>query len=607
MPRSRPFFTRAALVTLVIVLGSALLLTSRAPLHVQEQGGRATATPLPLYALPDARTKRGYSSSSLALAPDAITLVAANAFSNSVTVLVPAQSRVIAEIPVGRDPRGVAITPDGRLALAANRADGSVSVIDLRERSVIATIPVGVWPYAVVTGSNAAAYVSLQGSGEIAELDLVDFSVRRRFSVPDAPSGLALWGDYLYVTHFWTGEISLVYLPRGEVIDHMGTGGTNSLSQAMVLDITRGIAYLPQTLKNPLDRALTYDSLAMPVVNIVNLRDLGTFVRQRIAIDQIDRPVNMPFDAALDRFQQRLYVVSAGSDSLSVIDLNDGSLRQHVRVGANPRGVLLNQDASLLFVHNFFDATITTIQTSNLRVLDVLPISTVNIPGDLLIGARLFYSAPDPRVSREEWLSCATCHFDGMSDGRVWSSFSEHPRNTPVLFGLGETAPYRWSGDWDEVADIELRIRGLMGGTGLITDLTLPHPAQGPLHTGLSADLDALVSYLLSLNGPISPDAERLDPALIARGEQVFSDQECAACHAPPTFTGNQSIDLGDGQILDTPQLRWLWLSAPYFHDGRAATLHDVFALPGPHQLIGDVPQADIDALTAYLLTLPQS
>ncbi len=607
MPRSRPLSRHAALVTLVIVLASALLLISRVPQHAQAQGGRATSTPLPLYALPDARTNRAYSSGSLALAPDAITLVAANAFSNSVTVLVPTQNRVVAEIPVGRDPRGIAITPDGRLALAANRAEGSVSVIDLRARTVIATIEVGVWPYGVVSGDNAVAYVSLQGSGEIAELDLVNFSVRRRFTVPDVPSGLALWGDYLYVTHFWTGEISLVYLPRGQVIDRVNTGGSNGLSQAIVLDITRGIAYLPQTLSNPLSPALTYDSAVLPVVNIVNLRDLRTFTRQRIAIDQVDQAISMPFDAALDRFQQRLYVVNAGSDSLSVINLNDGRLRQHLPVGANPRGVLLNQDASLLFVHNFYDATITSIQTSSLRVVDVQPISTISIPGDLLIGGQLFYSATDPRVSREGWLSCAACHFDGMSDGRVWRTFSEQPRNTPTLFGLGQTAPYRWSGDWDELADIELRIRGFLGGAGLIADLSVPHPALGPLHTGLSADLDALTSYLLSLGGPISPYAERLDAALIGRGEQVFADQNCASCHAPPAFTSNQPIDVGGGMLIDTPQLRWLWLSAPYFHDGRAATLHDVFALPGLHELVGRVPREDIDALIAYLLSLPQS
>ncbi len=57
------------------------------------------------------------------------------------------------------------------------------------------------------------------------------------------------------------------------------------------------------------------------------------------------------------------------------------------------------------------------------------------------------------------------------------------------------------------------------------------------------------------------------------------------------------------GIAYDTPSLRYLWLSAPYFHDGSAATLRDVFAQPGTHQL--SIEQSDMDALIAYLMTWP--
>jgi cytochrome c peroxidase len=46
-------------------------------------------------------------------------------------------------------------------------------------------------------------------------------------------------------------------------------------------------------------------------------------------------------------------------------------------------------------------------------------------------------------------------------------------------------------------------------------------------------------------------------------------------------------------------------LSAPYLHDGSAATLRQMFELPGKHQLLYTVPPGDIDALVAYLLSLP--
>ncbi|MBE0691143.1 MAG: beta-propeller fold lactonase family protein [Anaerolineae bacterium] len=602
------YATLLTALTLLLIVGAALF-GNNTTLPAQAQSARATPTPLPLFALPEARSHRDYYSGSIALAPDNLTMVAANALSDSITILVPSQSRVIDEVSVGRDPRSVAITLDGTRVLVANRGDGTVSIVDIHAASVLATIPVGVWPYGVVTSSDTVAYVSLQGSGEIAEIDLIAGRVTRRFPVPDMPSGMALWGDFLYVTHFWTGEISLVYLPTGALIAREGMGGTNSISQGLALDITRGIAYLPQTLHNPDNPALTYDGAAMPVINLLELRDLQVDRRARLALDQIDRPVNMPFAVALDRFAQRLYVVNAGSDSLSVIELATGRLRAHVQVGTSPRGVLLSRDNTLLFVHNVFDGTLTTIQTSNLRVNDVLPISTVTLPTEQLIGMRLFYSARDPRMSREEWLSCATCHFDGTSDGRVWQGWPGEPLNTPHLFGLADSAPYTWTDTWDELADVEVKIRDLMGGRGL-TDGSTTNLPQETQHTGLSVDLDALVTYLEALQPPDNPNRDRLDAAQVQRGEQVFAAQNCANCHAGEMFTNGQPVAVGTGntedKIYDTPSLRWLWLSAPYFHDGRAATLHDVFMQSGTHELLGQVPMEDIDALVAYLLSLPQ-
>jgi hypothetical protein len=49
--------------------------------------------------------------------------------------------------------------------------------------------------------------------------------------------------------------------------------------------------------------------------------------------------------------------------------------------------------------------------------------------------------------------------------------------------------------------------------------------------------------------------------------------------------------------------LRYLWMSAPYFHDGTAPALMDVFTQPGTHELTKTVDQADINALIAYLLS----
>jgi len=604
---------RNARLTALFTLGAALLLLSLGMIAFKPLPAAAQSepTPFPLFAFPDARLSAAVSSNTLALGKDNRTLVAANSFDNSISVIELPQGRLKTEIAVGLDPRSVALTGDGFRAVSANRGDGTLSLVDLASAEVVTIRLGGVNPYGVVVGDGDMAYVSLQGSSAIAEVSLLEQRVTRYFSVPEAPSGLALWGDFLYVTHFWSGDLSLVYIPDGRVARTLTTGIDTGLSQAVELDITRGLAYLPQTRSNADNPALTYDSVVFPIVNQVDLRNLSLVRTERIALDIADRPVNMPFALALDRFRQWLYVANAGTNDVSVIDLNTGLARAHLEVGTNPRGILLNRDNSLLFVNNALEGTLTIIETRNLTVLDTLPITDFNVPVDTIVAAELFYGADDPRMSYGGWVSCANCHFDGLSDGRVWQGFPDGPRNTPGLFGLADTPPYNWSATWDEPADAELKIRSLQFGSGLIDSPTVS-PALGDPHAGRSIDLDSLTAYLASFTAPSNPFTP--DGSLVQRGAVVFAEQNCAQCHAGTAGTDSQRYDVGTGaspleragSTFDTPSLRWLWASAPYFHDGSAATLRDVFILPGAHQLIRTLPLEDIDALVTYLLALPQ-
>ncbi len=591
-----------------LFLGALLLLT--ATLGLALLPGPVTAqsepTPLPLFALPDPRISTAISSNMLALGEDNRTLVVANMLNNTISLLQMPAGTLRAEIPVGRDPRTIALTDDATRAVTANRADGTLSLVNLGSQQVQTIDLDGIYPYGVVVRGNDIAYASLQGSDQVVEVDLNSAEVTRRFRTADQPTGLALWGDFLYVTHFWSGQLSLIYLPTGRLVQTISTGLDTSASPFIEVDVTRGLAYMPQSRSNASNLALTYDSIIFPVVNVLDLRSLTVLRDERIALDTADRPVNLPLATALDRFREWLYVANSGSDSVSVIDLNTGLARANIPVGSNPRGLLLNRDSTLLLVYNVFDGTLTIIETRTFGLVDEISISDFNIPVDTLVASQLFYTAVDPRTNYGGWVSCANCHFDGTSDGRVWQGFPDGARNTPLLFNLVETAPYNWSGTWDELADVELRLRSLQGGVGLIAGGTAP-PLGAP-HSGLSIDLDSLARYIGSLQGPPNPDG--LDAGQIERGRLIFEQQDCATCHIGAAGTDLQKHDVGTGVVagteFDTPSLRWLWLSAPYFHDGSAVRLPDVFIRPGAHQLIGTVSLDDIQALAEYLLSLPE-
>jgi cytochrome c peroxidase len=71
---------------------------------------------------------------------------------------------------------------------------------------------------------------------------------------------------------------------------------------------------------------------------------------------------------------------------------------------------------------------------------------------------------------------------------------------------------------------------------------------------------------------------------------------------------GTATSDEKIGPEYDTPTLRGLYASAPYFHDGSAATLYETLARPSPggeHDVRGVLTEAEIQDLIAFLMVLP--
>jgi cytochrome c peroxidase len=119
--------------------------------------------------------------------------------------------------------------------------------------------------------------------------------------------------------------------------------------------------------------------------------------------------------------------------------------------------------------------------------------------------------------------------------------------------------------------------------------------------------------------GDLSPAAER--------GRALFDGLGCKVCHADPRLTDSRFVapaqpllhDVGTlrsssggrlgGPLLgiDTPTLFGLWTSAPYLHDGSAATLEEVLIDRNPGDAHGPISArtpAQVADLVAYLLSL---
>ncbi len=594
------------------------------------------------------------SSSALALSPDGAHLAAVNPDSDSTTLVDVQSLHVIAEIKVGRDPRTLAFTPDGALVLVANRGSDSLSIIDAAWgcrchaawgcrcyvtagcRCYVTDLPLRGQPYGVVADADFA-YVSLSALEQIAVIDLHARAVVRLIAIEPFPTGLALAGDSLYVTHLYSSRVTWIDLRSWAVKQVIAADDDANLSQFIALSPDGQRAYLPQTRSNSINLHLTHDSTVFPVVSVI--RTLGVDEAPDVSLIDLhvaDRPVNLPFAASVSPDGKTLYVANAGSDDVSAIDLATGRGAAHLAVGRNPRGLALSPDGSRLYVNNtldgtlsIFDLTPSNSQTSTPpHTSPLLPrtlaITTIPLPEPLLTGKRLFHSARPP-MSIGHWISCASCHFDGGSDGRTWLGFPDGPRDTPALFGVGRTPPFHWTGDLDELQDVELTIRQIQHGDGLLRGEAFDSPGQRS--AGRSPDLDALAAYLASLEPLPSPYAngERTQETQgtegtqgtqgnrgtltesARRGEHAFRRWGCAGCHAAPLYTDRQTHK-ADGEasvLIDTPSLLGIWATAPYFHDGSAATLRDTLFAKGFHSMGFAMGREEVEDLVAFLKALP--
>jgi len=596
-------------------------------------------------------------SSAIAITSDGATLLVVNPDSNSLALVDTASHSVLAEFPVGVDPRTVAVDDAARRAYVANRGSDSVSIVDLTAHTVITEVVVGDRPYGVVVSPRGdRLYMAEQGADRLAILDTTTFETVGTLPVPDRPSGLAISDDgrTLYVTHLLSGQVSVISLDRHFIylplilkgasssqsintqypipniqpptsnfqypISNIQLWPDSNLAQSIAISPDGLRAYIPHTRSNTSNRALTFDTTVFPLISLIDLRTQQHLVGQQLDLGTLDPPgVGLPFDAAVTPGSEELWVVNAASNDITVVDLASRQLVAHIEVGDNPRGIVLSPDGATAYVNNTLAGTVSVIDTNAYAVTSVITVTDIPLPPALLSGKRLFHTSDDPRLARAQWISCNTCHFEGEHDGRTWFFGFAGPRNTTSLMGMIETYPLRWSGEWDESADSEFANRKENFGSGLIDgdmncSLSPPDCVNQPPNQGRSYDLDCLALFIDSLPPPPSPGP----PSEAAqRGQAIFNraDIECATCHPAPLYTDLQMHDVGTvtaderiGPEFDTPTLRGLCDSAPYLHDGSAPTLYEAVTFPSPgseHDVSGLLSEAEIQDLIAFLLALP--
>lgn len=579
----------------------------------------------------------------------------------------------ITEIPVGKNPRALAFARDGKLWVT-NKSEFSISIIDIEKKTVIKTIelPYASQPYGIVfSKTDDIAYIVLEALGQLLKIDTKTHQVISKLELGKNPRHITIDAaeQLLYISRYISPPLpdESTLLPKTE-INGVYYGGevlvvdidTFTLKNKIILKHSnrmdseksaRGIpnylggvalspdgktAWVPSKQDN-IKRGkmrdgqdLTFDSVVRSISSKINL-----VTHTEELLSRIDHDNGGIASAALfGKFGSYLFVALEGSREIEVIDAYNNEPLFRIRTEKAPQGLAISEDGLTLFSHNFMDRSITVYDLFDLiytRSSDVIlketlkTVKSETLSPSVLRGKQLFYDSFDPRLSKEQYSSCAGCHNSGGSDGRVWdmSGFGEGLRNTITLLGHGgaNQGMLHWSGNFDEVQDFEIQIRGLSGGTGLMNNVDYQQyaAADGLKKTGVSQSLDDLANYVDSLNEtPASPyrnnDASLTPSAEI--GKKLFTTKGCVACHPGERFTDSAPNVLHDiGTIktttgkrlnkplngLNTPTLLGVWQTAPYLHDGSAKTLEDAIRANNTASTLTD---SEIIHLANYLKQL---
>ncbi len=554
------------------------------------------------------------------------------------------------EVEVDARPSTIAVGDDGSIWVACRDADTLVQLDSEGVRLNTISLRHGAAPYGVV--ARGTMVLVAQESGALTRVHAETGEVVAERLFPGALRGLALdgAGTEAWVTRFISGDVGEVYRVNVSTLDVLDTielardpgpdttrssrGVPNYLSQIAISPDGRRV-WIPSSKSNT-ERGLVLDGQQPnpdnTVRTIVSQIDLASGVEQldaRVDLDNHEGASAVAFSTLGDL----AFVTTRGTNRVDVIDTVSGIVIAGFSTGLAPEGVVLEGD--VLFVQGFLSRSVSRFDVGGiLRGTDLSPralgdvITVANEPLDevVLRGKRIFYNADSPQMSRDGYLSCATCHLDGGHDGQTWdfTNRGEGLRNTTDLRGRAGTGhgPVHWTANFDEIQDFENDIRLHFGGSGFLTDedFAASEDPLGEPKAGRNEALDALAAYVTSLRTvPRSPhrNADGTLTELALQGRALFAELNCLDCHSGEAFTdsGEALHDVGTirdtsgmrlGEALtgiDTPTLRGVWTSAPYFHDGSAATLLEVLTHPG-HGDAQSLTEDELLALESFLLSI---
>jgi YVTN family beta-propeller protein len=628
---------RSALLPVVL----ALVISTAGPAHAVSPAGSPAG-------------QRWLSPTALVAAPDGKVLYIACATAGQIAVFDRNARTVSRHIPVPGSPLGLALTPDGRtLYVTCAAPDSTVCIIDTAQAAVVATIPAGHTAMApVLSPDGRTLYICNRFNHEIAYINLATRKTTHRVKVSREPVAAAITPDgrfLLVANHLPAGRADIdVSAASVSVVDLRRARVSREIVLPNGSGMLRDVRISPDGHHAIVTHLISRFHLPTSQIergwintNAVTLIDTRAMQRiNTVLLDNLDAGAANPWGAEWAPDGRSFVVTHAGTHELTVVDFpallaklarvtstpatrpaadytataltpvdvpDDLSfmtdIRRRIKSGEadrGPRAVVFA--GTTAYLANYFSDTVTEIdlassapRPTSMR-LQPTPAMSVARRGEFLFN--------DAGICFQGWQSCASCHSsDARVDGLNWDNLNDgigNPKNTKSLIFAHQTPPSMWLG---VRADAEVAVRA-----GIRNSLFTVQPEEVAV---------AIDEYLRSLKPIPSPHLVKgkLSPAA-QRGEKLFWSEAvgCAGCHPPGLYTDQKSHDVGTlgkfdkpGDRFDTPELIEVWRTAPYLHDGSAATVREVLTTRNAadrHGKTSHLTRQQIDDLVEFILSL---
>ncbi len=522
-------------------------------------------------------------------------------------------------------PTGICFDGTNKVYVTCSYARGEVLVVEAMNPRILKRWEAGAGAICpVLSPDGTQLYVANQYTNDVSVFELTTFSEVTRINVQRQPMTMDVTPDgrWLYVANFLpatradldtvAADVSVVNLDDQLVSKHIKlSNGSNAL---------RGLTVTPDgkyvVVAHNLGRfQVPTTQLEQGWMNTSALSVIETNGQSLLATILLDEPENGAAGSwGVDANEKYMAVAHSGTHDYSLIDyqalieklatIDDkealsydltflrGLRQRYALEGNGPRAIRLSQDK--VYSALYFSDRLQIDEVGmhrNSRILELNPALRMD---SVRLGEVIFNDATH---CFQQWQSCNGCHpNDARTDGLNWDLLNDgigNPKNCKSMVLSHETPP--------------AMITGIRPSAEVAVRAGFRHIQFAQVD---EAQARAVDHYLKSLE-PV-PSPYLVKGVLSARaqiGKMVYERIGCSHCHPAPYYADGKKHRIGTPGPADrtaewdTPTLREVWRTAPYLHDGRAASMEELLK-DEKHGLRKELSRDELEQLIEYVLSL---